>query len=163
RSKRPGSGRQDTIWLDHPLRVLSKAETGIFRQAVLQIASFTIMFQNGQRVVCIDDQFDPWVYDLYKELPKRNRIYTVRAMGAGRSNPTFSVSDDAKLTISGADFDILLLLVELVNPDDPHSSIKQELGFRAERFAPLQEDLEENEEVELVGFGQESKGWNPDN
>jgi hypothetical protein len=47
------------------------------------------MFQNGQRVVCIDDQFDPWVYDLYKELPKRNKTYTVRAMGAGRSNPPF--------------------------------------------------------------------------
>jgi hypothetical protein len=121
------------------------------------------MFQNGQRVVCIDDQFDPWVYDLYKELPKRNKIYTVRAMGAGRSNPTFSLTDDAKLTISGADFDILLLLVELNNPDDPHSSIKQELGFRAERFAPLQEDLEENEEVEMVGFGQEAKGWGTDN
>ena len=121
------------------------------------------MFQNGQRVVCIDDQFDPWVYDLYKELPKRNKIYTVRAMGAGRSNPTFSLNDDAKLTISGADFDILLLLVELNNPDDPHSSIKQKLGFRAERFAPLQEDLEENEEVEMVGFGQEAKGWGTDN
>lgn len=117
------------------------------------------MFQNGQRVVCIDDRFDPWVYDLYKELPRRNKIYTVRAMGAGRSNPTFSLTDDAKLTISGADFDILLLLAELNNPDDPHSSIKQELGFRAERFVPLQEDLEENEEVELVGFGEEKKSW----
>ena len=118
------------------------------------------MFQNGQRVVCIDDQFDPWVFDLYTSLPKRNQVYTVRAMGAGRSNPQFSLTDDAKLTISGADFDILLLLVELNNPDDPHSSIKQELGFRAERFAPLQEDLDEMEEVELVGFGEETKGWN---
>jgi len=118
------------------------------------------MFQNGQRVVCVDDSFDPWVYDLYTHLPRRNQIYTVRAMGAGRSNPKFSLTDDAKLTISGADFDILLLLVELNNPDDPHSSIQQELGFRAERFAPLQEDLEEEEAVELVGFGKNSKDWN---
>jgi hypothetical protein len=120
------------------------------------------MFQNGQRVVCIDDQFDPWVYDLYTALPRRNKIYTVRAMGAGRSNPTFALTADAKLTISGADFDILLLLVELNNPDDPHSSIQQELGFRAERFAPLQEDLDEMEEVALVGFGQEAESWQSD-
>ncbi len=117
------------------------------------------MFQNGQRVVCVDDRFDPWVYDLYTQLPRRNQIYTVRAMGVGRSNPRFSLSEDAKLTISGADFDILLLLMELSNPDDPHSSVKQELGFRAERFAPLQEDLEEEEAVELVGFGKESSDW----
>jgi len=50
-------------------------------------------------------------------------------------------------------------LEELHNPDDPHSSIKQELGFRAERFAPLEEDLAENEEVELAGFGRETKLW----
>lgn len=117
------------------------------------------MFQTGQRVVCIDDHFEPWVYDLYKALPKRNEIYTVRAMGAGRSNPRFALTEDAKLTISAADYDILILLEELHNPDDPHSSVKQELGFRAERFAPLAEDLEEEEAVELVGFGQEKSSW----
>lgn len=113
------------------------------------------MFQNGQRVVCIDDSFDPWVFDLFKSLPKKNNIYTVRSVKSGRSNPQFVVDDDANLSIGAAEFDILLLLEELHNPDDPHSSIQQELGFRAERFAPLQEDLEENEEVELVGIGQE--------
>jgi len=117
------------------------------------------MFQNGQRVVCIDDQFDPWVYDLYKSLPRKNGIYTVRALGVGRSNPQFTLSEDAKLTISGADYDMLLLLEELQNPDDPHSTIQQELGFRAERFAPLEEDLAENEEVAFVGFGEEAKSW----
>lgn len=117
------------------------------------------MFQNGQRVVCIDDQFDPWVYDLYTALPRRNGVYTVRALGVGRSNPQFTIDDDAKLTISGAEFDLLILLDELRNPDDPHSSIKQELGFRAERFAPLQEDLEENEEVAFVGAGAETNLW----
>lgn len=117
------------------------------------------MFQNGQRVVCIDDSFDPWVFDLFKALPKKNSIYTVRSVRPGRSNPNFVVDDDANLSISAAEFDILLLLEELVNPNDPHSSIEQELGFRAERFAPLQEDVEENEEVELVGFGQEEKSY----
>lgn len=119
------------------------------------------MFQNGQRVVCIDDSFEPWVFDLYKSLPKKNSIYTVRSVKSGRSNPRFVVDDDANLSIGAAEYDILILLEELINPDDPHSSIRQELGFRAERFAPLQEDLEENEEVELVGFGQEEESFSP--
>ncbi|MBL9154859.1 MAG: hypothetical protein JNK37_20430 [Verrucomicrobiales bacterium] len=119
------------------------------------------MFQTGQRVVCIDDQFDPWVFDLYKSLPKKNSVYTVRAMRPGKSNPQFGLTKDANLVVAGADYDILILLEELLNPDDPYSSIKQELGFRADRFAPLQEDVEEAEEYELVGFGQEMKSWDP--
>ena len=111
------------------------------------------MFKNGQRVVCINDNFEPWVYDLYCALPKKNQIYTVRAVGVGRSNPQFIVNDDAQIKITGAEFDFLILLKELLNPDDPHSSVKQELGFRAERFAPLQEDEEEEEVGELAGAG----------
>jgi hypothetical protein len=40
-----------------------------------------------------------------------------------------------------------------VNPDDPHSSAKQELGFRSERFAPLQEDEEEEDVYEVISTG----------
>lgn len=109
------------------------------------------MFQNGQRVVCVDDDFAPWVFDLFKALPKKDGVYTVRAVRPGRSNPNFVVDDDANLTIGYAEFDLLLLLEELVNPNDPHSSIEQELGFRAERFAPLQEDTEEEEAFAVVG------------
>ncbi len=115
------------------------------------------MFQNGQRVVCIDDSFDPWVFDLYQNLPRKNSTYTVRSVKSGRSNPQFLVDDNANLSIGAADFDILILLEELTNSNDPHSSIEQELGFRSERFAPLQEDLEENREVETVGFGKEEE------
>ncbi len=111
------------------------------------------MFKTGQRVACIDDKFEPWVFDLYRALPKKDQIYTIRAIRAGRSNPTFAVNDDAKITLTGADFDILVLLEELLNPDDPHSSVKQELGFRAERFAPLLDETIEEEEHELVGAG----------
>lgn len=111
------------------------------------------MFQTGQKVVCIDDRFDPWVYDLYRALPRKDRTYTVRAVRAGRSNPVFSVTDDAEIRLTGADFDLLLLLEELQNPDDPHSSVKQELGFRSERFAPLETDEEETEAHELAGAG----------
>ena len=69
------------------------------------------------------------------------------------------VDVDANLSIGDAEFDILFLLEECVNGDDPHSSIQQELRFRAERFAPLQEDLEENEEAELVGLGEEESSF----
>ncbi|MDZ4289595.1 MAG: hypothetical protein U0984_16640 [Prosthecobacter sp.] len=119
------------------------------------------MFKNGQRVVCINDDFEPWVYDLYRALPKKDKTYTIRAVAAGRSNPKFAVNDDAELQLTGAEFDIMVLLKELNNPDDPHSSVKQELGFRAERFAPLEEDSEEAEDAELVGAGAESKSWEP--
>ncbi len=118
------------------------------------------MFKTGQRIVCINDDFEPWVYDLYRALPKKDKIYTVRAIGMGRSNPQFTVNDDAQIKLTGAEFDFLILLQELLNPDDPHSSAKQELGFRAERFAPLQEDNVEEEEYELVGTGK-AKEWEP--
>jgi hypothetical protein len=115
------------------------------------------MFQTGQKVVCINDQFDPWVYDLYRALPRRDRTYTVRAVRAGRSNPVFSVNADAEIRLTGAEFDLLILLEELQNPDDPHSSVKQELGFRSERFAPLETDAEEAEDAALAGAG--AQAW----
>lgn len=120
------------------------------------------MFQTGQKVVCINDEFEPWVFDLYRSLPKKDRIYTVRAVGVGRSNPTFTVNDDAEIKLKAAEFDILILLKELLNPDDPHSSVKQELGFRSERFAPLEEETEEEEVYELIGTGKgKAKEWEP--
>lgn len=119
------------------------------------------MFKTGQKVVCINDDFEPWVYDLYRSLPKKDKVYTVRAMGMGRSNPKFSVNEDAEIKLTEAEFDIMILLKELLNPDDPHSSVKQELGFRSERFAPLQEDSAEEEEHELVGVGAGEKEWEP--
>lgn len=102
------------------------------------------MFQTGQQVVCINDDFAPWVFDLYRALPKKDKVYTVRSVSVGRSNPKFEVNDDAEIKMTDAEFDVLILLEELINPEDPHSSVKQELGFRGERFAPmLEEDIEE--------------------
>jgi len=98
------------------------------------------MFSNGQRIVCISDSWAPWVHDLYKQLPKKDQVYTVRSMRPGRSNPNFVVNEDAEVKMTGAEFDVLILLEELRNPDDPHSSVKQELGFRAERFAEMLEE-----------------------
>src|SRR5690606_37764431 len=105
-----------------------------------------LMFSTGQKVVCINDTFEPWVYDLYSALPKKDRTYTIRAVAVGRSNPKFSVNDDAEIKLTDAEFDILVLLQELKNGEAPHSSVKQELGFRSERFAPLEEEEEEAEE-----------------
>lgn len=113
------------------------------------------MYQTGQRIVCINDDFEPWVFDLYRSLPKRNQIYTVRSIGMGRSNPKFVVDDDANLQIQSAEVDFIVWLKELVNPDDPHSTVKQELGFRAERFAPLKEDEVEEEEEEWADADKE--------
>lgn len=117
------------------------------------------MFCTGQKVVCIDDRFDPWVFDLYCALPRKNQIYTVRAVGVGRSNPDFSINDEAEIKLTGAEFDMLILLHELHNPDDPHSSIKQELGFRADRFAPLLDETAEEEAHEVVGAGAGAETW----
>lgn len=119
------------------------------------------MFHTGQRVVCINDDFEPWVFDLYKSLPKKDQVYTIRAVGIGRSNPDFVIDDDAKIQLRGADFDLLILLKELLNPDDPHSNVKQELGFRSDRFAPLLDETEEEEAYELVGVGAEKKEPEP--
>lgn len=110
------------------------------------------MFSTGQKVVCIDDQFAPWVYDLYKALPKKNETYTVRAVAPGRSNPTFAFDDEARMVMTGAEFDIVVYLEELYNPDDPHASIKVELGFKGERFAPLTEIFEEMEAKEVLSL-----------
>jgi hypothetical protein len=104
------------------------------------------MFSEGQQVVCINDSFDPWVFDLYRQLPKKGSVYTVRSVSPGRSNPKFEVNEDAEIKMKEAEFDVLILLNELINPDDPHSTVKQELGFRAERFAE-QEVVSEEAEV----------------
>ena len=117
------------------------------------------MFKTGQQVACIDDDFEPWVYDLYRALPKKDHIYIVRSVRMGRSKPEFALDDNADIKLVGAEFDILILVEELINPDDPHSTTKQELGFRAERFAPLLEETEEFEEHELIGAGTGAKSF----
>lgn len=104
-----------------------------------------IMFNTGEKVVCINSDFAPWVHDLYRQLPKKDSVYTIRAVRAGRSDPDFQVDADANIKMTGAEFDILVLLEELVNPDDPHSNVKQELGFKAERFASLLDTTHEDE------------------
>ena len=105
----------------------------------------------AEKLVCIDDKFEPWVYDLYKQLPKKGVVYTLREVRPGRSKPEFALDDDAKLRMVAAQPDASILLEELTNDIDPYSSVKQELGFKVERFAPY-EEVEEHATTSVEEF-----------
>lgn len=99
------------------------------------------MFVTGQQVVCINDQFEPWVFKLYKQLPKKDSTYTVREVFIGKE----SLKDKDGGSVG-------IILKEIRNPIDPTcKSGPQELGFNSERFVPLDEiEFEEIKEEELV-------------
>lgn len=84
--------------------------------------------QVGQRVVCINDTFEAWVHEYYDQLPTKGETYVIRAMSLGRA------------TLVGSEMaEVRLLLEELHNAPDPHHQGGEELGFRSDRFAPLEE------------------------
>jgi len=78
-------------------------------------------------VVCINDDFSPTVRHIYRQLPIKDEIYTVREVGIGRTR------------VTGGDVSYLVLLQELHNPEDPYmkDGAAEEMGFRSDRFAPL--------------------------
>jgi hypothetical protein len=92
------------------------------------------MFDVGQKVVCINDDFSATVRHIYKQLPIKDEIYTVREVSIGRSQVTSGAG-------GANDVSYLVLLQELHNPNDPymHESSGEEMGFRSDRFAPLEE------------------------
>ncbi len=99
----------------------------------------------GQKVVCINDTFSPTIRALYKQLPVKDTIYTIREVFLGRE----------KVVRGGDTATVGLLLEELTNPKDPFHQGEQELGFTSERFAPLNElPDEEVEELQTIGAGQ---------
>lgn len=93
------------------------------------------MFDVGQKVACINDDFSTTVRHIFKQLPVKDEIYTVRDVRIGRAQVT-----------GGGDVSFLVLLQELKNPDDPYMAdgAAEEMGFRSDRFAPL-EELENSE------------------
>ena len=99
------------------------------------------MFVTGQKVVCINDQFEPWVFKLYKQLPKKDATYTVREVYIGKE----SLKDKDGGSVG-------IILKEINNPTDPTcKSGPQELGFNSERFVPLDElEFADSKEEELV-------------
>jgi hypothetical protein len=99
----------------------------------------------GQRVICVNDTFPQIIRALYKQLPVKDKIYTIREVFLGRE----------KVVKGGESATVGLLLEELHNPPDPFHETKQELGFSSERFAPLEEVPAEEESAveEAIGFG----------
>jgi hypothetical protein len=90
----------------------------------------------GQRVACVNDTFPSWVREYYDQLPTKGAIYTIRAVSLGRGTLVGSESAEVRL-----------LLEELHNGPDPHHKGGDEMGFRSDRFAPL-EELDESETAE---------------
>ena len=92
----------------------------------------------GQRVVCVDDRFPKWVVEFFSQLPVKGRTYTIREVCLRRE--TIRGSDSATIAV---------LLEELQNPPDPTHKGNEELAFKSERFAPL-EEIEVEKEQEAV-------------
>ncbi len=94
--------------------------------------------QIGSLVVCLDDVFPEWAKKIYTALPVKGEVYTVREMAPGRGVP-FVVENGKIVPNGGGDKspEIHLLLEELKNPPDPFCA-GRELGFKAERFAPIE-------------------------
>lgn len=103
------------------------------------------MFDVEQKVVCINDAWQPWVYDTYNELPKKGNIYTVRETDIGRDD-LGSVQQD------GSNIVFIVWLEELKNDDEITPSGKNlgEMGFRSDRFAPLETIEEEQVERGMI-------------
>lgn len=111
--------------------------------------------QVGQQVVCVDDYFPGPLAKYYKELPVKGRTYTIRAVYIGRA-----IMHSSPGTSDG---EIGVLLKELVNPPDPRNRHGLELGFKSERFRPLEEMETTNENVdEMVMAVSEGAGGSRD-
>ena len=107
------------------------------------------MYETGEKVVCVDDRIHPEIAYLYNQLPKKGTVYTVRDCTLGTTN-VFAADQNPTF---------LVLLEELINPMDPHTlmaSQQQELGFRSDRFAPVEKIEAEEEDYALVGVGAET-------
>jgi hypothetical protein len=92
------------------------------------------MINKGDKVICINDTFEPWVHVLYTELPKKDEIYTIRDVVLGVNPKSIEANPDSSLLLKGI-HSITLLLEELTNPAMPIS--QKEMGFGSWRFAPV--------------------------
>lgn len=80
------------------------------------------MFEVGQRVVCVDDKFQPIDKEIFPDLPKEGQIYRVRDVVPG-------LQHDMTQTCS-------ILLREIVSSPNRHGF---EPGFAPWRFRELDE------------------------
>lgn len=86
----------------------------------------------GQKVVCINDYFQPGVRALFKELPVKGKVYVIRSVYLGRSRFT-------NKTAGASDGEVGVLLVGVNNPPDSKHLDACEIGFSSERFRPLED------------------------
>lgn len=92
------------------------------------------MFDIGEKIVCINDAWQPWVRDTYNQLPVKGEVYTVRGVDLGRNNL-------GTLSSGGSQETFKIVLEELHNDDDITASGVNlgELGFRSDRFATMEQ------------------------
>lgn len=92
------------------------------------------MIKEGDKVVCIDDVFDPRSIMIIPHRPMKDRIYTVKELRYYDMHDKMGV-----------------LLQEIKNPDNVRDFFgkTQEPSFNIVRFAPLDEVLDQIEIEEL--------------
>lgn len=96
------------------------------------------MFVNGQKVVCVNDTFQDWVFALYNQLPIKGNVYTIRSSSVSRTDPKDTGMNSLEVSV---------LLEEIKNPIDPHfKGGKQELAFKQDRFRALTKTKTEKKE-----------------
>lgn len=80
----------------------------------------------GDKVVCVNDNYDPWVVDIYNQLPIKGFVYTVESVSMGRADPLDRGIESMVDAVT---------LKEVTNPSDPYykGGVK-ELQFNSERF-----------------------------
>jgi hypothetical protein len=83
----------------------------------------------GQKVVCVNDRFDPDIAKFYIALPKKDVVYVIREVKIGVSP-------------AGSPGEVCIYLIALNNPRSNEPPFP-ERGFNAERFRPLDEVQEE--------------------
>ena len=103
------------------------------------------MFEEGEKVVCINDTFESLHLKIYRQLPKKGVVYTVRECSLGR----------LKTGAANPGVSYRLLLEEISNDLDPYmdEGMAEELGFRSDRFAPVVGIEESVEEKNLAAIG----------
>ncbi len=80
-------------------------------------------FHVGQKVVCINDEFEAECFDEVPYLPVKGSVYTVRSIEL--------------MTATTGDRSPIIWLVEIVNPVMPWEIGDVEIGFVPGRFRPL--------------------------
>lgn len=103
------------------------------------------MFDAGEKIVCINDTFESLHRKIYRELPKKGVVYTVRECSLGR----------LKTGAANPGISYRILLEEISNDLDPYmdEAMAEELGFRSDRFAPIVgiEEAEEAKNIAAIG------------